>query len=71
LAGQEDHQRIYGSDFIDHLTSAGFDVTVIDESSFDERFVAVDCLRPPVYSSHPLATNRRKVFFARKTRRSK
>ena len=71
LAGQEDHQRIYGEDFAGLLQQVGFHVTSVDESSFPASFVKRHCLRPPVLSTHPLATNRRKVFFARKTRRSK
>ena len=71
LAGQEDHQRIYGEDFAGLLQQTGFHVTSVDESSFPASFVKRHCLRPPVLSTHPLATNRRKVFFARKTRRSK
>jgi len=70
LAGQEDHQRIYGEDFAGLLQQVGFHVTSVDESSFPASFVKRHCLRPPVLSTHPLATNRRKVFFARKTRRS-
>jgi SAM-dependent methyltransferase len=71
LAGQEDHQRIYGEDFAGLLQQTGFHVTSVDESSFPVSFVRRHCLRPPVLSTHPLATNRRKVFFARKTRPSK
>jgi SAM-dependent methyltransferase len=71
LAGQEDHQRIYGEDFARLLQQIGFHVTSVDESSFPASFVKRHCLRPPVLSTHPLATNHRKVFFARKTRRSK
>ncbi len=66
LAGQEDHQCIYGEDFAGLLQQVGFHVTPVDESSFRTSFVKRHCLRPPVYSSHPLATNHRKVYFARK-----
>ena len=71
LAGQEDHQRIYGEDFAGLLRQTGFHVTSVDESSFPASFVKRHCLRPPVLSTHPLATNRRKVFFVRKARQSK
>jgi SAM-dependent methyltransferase len=71
LAGQEDHQRIYGEDFAGLLQQVGFHVTPVDESSFPATFVKRYCLRPPVLSVHPLATNRRKVFFAMKTRTTK
>ena len=66
LAGQEDHQRIYGEDLVDILSNVAFDNSVIAESHFEECFVRRHCLRPPVYTSHPLATNHRKVYFARK-----
>ncbi len=66
LAGQEDHQRIYGEDFAGLLRQTGFHVKPVDEFSFPASFVKRHCLRPPVLSTHPLATNRRKVFFARK-----
>jgi len=71
LGGQEDHQGIYGEDFAGLLQQIGFHVTSVDKSSFRTSFVKRHCLRPPVLSTYPLATNRRKVFFARRTRRSK
>jgi SAM-dependent methyltransferase len=64
--GQWDHLRIYGDDFVGMLESAGFHVTVVDETRFPEQAVRRHVLFPPVLSPHPLATNYRKVFFARK-----
>jgi SAM-dependent methyltransferase len=64
--GQSDHLRIYGDDFPDLLQAAGFEVTAIDERSFSADFSSRHVLAPPERSSHPLATNFRKVFFATK-----
>jgi SAM-dependent methyltransferase len=64
--GQDDHLRIYGDDFAGFLEAHGFSVTVADEGSFDAELVRRHVLFPPVLSKHPLATNYRKVFFARK-----
>jgi SAM-dependent methyltransferase len=64
--GQWDHLRIYGDDFAGMLESAGFKVTAVDETWFPEHAVRRHILLPPVPSTHPLATNYRKVFFARK-----
>ncbi len=64
--GQYDHLRIYGSDFKEMLESAGFSVSIVDEKSFSEDIVKKNVLFPPVLSDHPLATNHRKVYFARK-----
>jgi SAM-dependent methyltransferase len=66
LAGQEDHQRIYGEDFTGLLQQTGFHVTPVDESYFPAGLVKRDGLRPPILSVHPLATNHRKIYFARK-----
>jgi hypothetical protein len=64
--GQSDHLRIYGDDFPNLLESAGFCVTSIDEHSFPADLAQRHVLYPPQRSPHPLATNFRKVFFARK-----
>lgn len=64
--GQSDHLRIYGEDFVAMLESAGFQVTAINEAHFPEQTVKRQALFPPVLSPHPLATNYRRVFFARK-----
>jgi len=63
--GQSDHLRIYGDDFPDLLQAAGFEVTAIDEHSFAPELASRHVLAPPERSPHPLATNFRKVFFAR------
>jgi SAM-dependent methyltransferase len=64
--GQEDHLRIYGSDFVELLNAHGFSVRKIDETDFEPSAVKKHVLFPPVLSSHPLATNYRKVFFGQK-----
>lgn len=66
LAGQVDHQRIYGEDFADLLRQSGFAVKSIDRSYFPANAVVKNCLQPPVLSTHPLATNYRKIFFGKK-----
>ena len=64
--GQEDHLRIYGDDFGMFLETHGFNVTVVDERSFDSQLVKKHVLFPPILSDHPLATNYRKIYFAQK-----
>jgi SAM-dependent methyltransferase len=64
--GQFDHVRIYGDSFPGILESAGFAVSVVTDADFSAATVARHVLRPPVLSTHPLATNYRKVFIARK-----
>jgi SAM-dependent methyltransferase len=64
--GQWDHLRVFGNDFARRLASAGFEVTVVDESRFDPEQVRRNVLFPPFLSRHPLATNYRRVFFSRK-----
>ena len=68
IFGQHDHLRIYGDNFPELLSEAGFDVIVINEKSFLEDVVQRHVLFPPVLSARPLATNHRKVFFGRKRR---
>jgi hypothetical protein len=48
------------------VQSAGFDVVSIDEHCFATDLASRHVLSPPSPSPHPLATNFRKVFFARK-----
>jgi SAM-dependent methyltransferase len=64
--GQFDHVRIYGDDFIDMMQNQGLESTAIDESFFDKKLAKYNVLFPPVLSTHPLATNYRKIFFGRK-----
>ena len=64
--GQQDHLRIYGDNFPALLSSARFEVTVVSEADFSGELVTRHILFPPVLSTRPLATNHRKVFFARK-----
>jgi SAM-dependent methyltransferase len=67
LYGQSDHLRIYGDDFIELLTCRGFEVFILDEKDFDPNIVKKYVLFPPVLSYNSLATNHRKIFFARKS----
>jgi hypothetical protein len=66
LFGQEDHLRIFGDDFPMFLEKHGFEVTVVDASSFSQDLVIRHVLFPPILSSHPLATNHRKIYFCKK-----
>lgn len=67
--GQEDHVRIYGDDFASRVEEAGFHVVTVDHNAFREEIVQRHVLFPPRPSSHPLATNHRKVFIAQKLER--
>lgn len=67
--GQSDHMRIYGDDFAARVGSAGFKVRKIDSTNFDVELVKRCVLAPPKLSSHPLATNYRKIFFCSKERK--
>jgi len=64
--GQEDHVRLYGNDFKDRLQNCYFDVRTVSHMDFSEKLVNELVLFPPVLSENPLATNYRKVYFARK-----
>jgi hypothetical protein len=64
--GQKDHVRMYGDDFQERLERAGFSVTTIDRASFPQKTVATHVIHPPVISNKPLATNRRRIYFAGK-----
>ncbi|GAB4302013.1 MAG: hypothetical protein Fur0025_42580 [Oscillatoriaceae cyanobacterium] len=67
IFGQTDHLRIYGDDFPQILEqAAGFKVTVVNESEFNDELVKKYVLFPPVLSKDPLATNYRKIFLAQK-----
>jgi len=66
LFGQSDHVRIFGDDMRQLLESVGFAVRVVDAGSFPPAVVKRHVLFPPVLSTHPLATNHRKVYFARR-----
>lgn len=64
--GQKDHVRMYGDDFAARLAQAGFEVTVLEASQFSEADRRTFVLEPPERSQHPLATNHRRLYLARK-----
>ena len=64
--GQKDHVRMYGDDFIDRLQATGFSIKTATQHDFDPNNVSRLGLTPPVPSSHRLATNFRRIYFARK-----
>lgn len=66
LFGQADHLRIFGDDVKELLESVGFRVRAISADDFPPDAVKRHVLFPPVLSSHPLATNHRRVYFAQK-----
>ena len=66
LFGQSDHVRIFGNDLRQLLESVGFRVRVIGADSFPPKLVSRHVLFPPVLSTHPLATNHRRVYFAQR-----
>lgn len=65
LFGQHDHVRMYGDDFTARISEAGFLPTVIQSGTFPETLQRRHVLFPPVVSPHPLATNRRRIYFCR------
>ncbi|MEI8342376.1 MAG: SAM-dependent methyltransferase, partial [Verrucomicrobiota bacterium] len=65
--GQKDHVRMYGDDFIERLRASGFCVEVVTAENIQGGAVDRLCLEPPVISPSPLATNHRRIYFARKT----
>jgi len=66
--GQRDHLRIYGCDFGDMLTRAGFKVEIVDENSFPQKMAEKNVLFPPVMSNRELVTNFRKIYFGLKSK---
>ena len=66
--GQKDHVRMYGDDFIERLRGVGFEVDVITDADFKPDAVSSLVLRPPVRSPRSLATNERRIYFAKKSK---
>lgn len=64
LAGQEDHQRMYGADFPHYLQNAGFVVKQVTHRDFPKSDIDKYVLFPPVLSEKELATNHRTIYFA-------
>ncbi len=65
--GLANHHRIYGTDFASRLAAAGFDATVVDHGDLASADVERHILFPRAPSPHPLATNHRRIYFARKS----
>lgn len=66
--GQHDHVRMFGDDFFAEIERQGFTVDAVDHSQLP--LAAVERHRlAPQRSAHPLATNRRRVFFCRRRAR--
>jgi SAM-dependent methyltransferase len=63
--GQHDHVRIYGEDIGERIRQFGFMAATIDAKSFPAEIRAKHNLAPEGVL-HPLATNNRRVIFARK-----
>ena len=64
--GQKDHVRMYGDDFPDRLRAAGFSLSIVDVRSFSPLIQSAHVLHPPVANASRLATNQRRIYFARK-----
>ncbi len=62
--GHHDHLRIYGRDFTKMLEASGFNVYEVSSDSFPEILQQKYVLKPPLISTHPLATNNQLIFFA-------
>lgn len=65
--GQKDHVRMYGDDFSERLREAGFLVEILTVKDFPDSCVRRHVLHPPVPNGNPLATNHRRIYFARKS----
>lgn len=64
--GEPTHLRIFGTDIISKLNSAGFLVNVVNAKSFEKKVSSRHVLEPAILSQHPLATNHRNLFFCYK-----
>jgi SAM-dependent methyltransferase len=65
MFGQEDHVRIYGDDFPEFLTAAGFKVETVSRHNFPEDVILTNVLITPTSDSdiRPPCSERR-LFFA-------
>lgn len=64
--GQKDHVRMYGDDFATRLAEAGFAVEILTVNDFPGTSALRHVLHPPEPNPNPLATNHRRIYFARK-----
>ncbi|MEI6070418.1 MAG: methyltransferase domain-containing protein [Verrucomicrobiae bacterium] len=63
--GQKDHVRMYGDDFPNRLEQAGFVVATVGQFSFSRASLENHVLHPPVTNKNRLATNQRRIYFAK------
>jgi SAM-dependent methyltransferase len=68
LFGQADQVRMYGLDFPARLADVGFHVQIRSAADLPRDLVTRHVLVPPVPSAHPLPSNDRRLFFARRDR---
>ena len=66
--GHWNHLRIFGNDFANIVEQKGFKVITVNKDAFTNETVKKHTLFPTQLSSHPLATNYRKVFFCKKSK---
>jgi len=64
--GQKDHVRMYGDDFPSRLEQAGFVISTLVHTSFFRAALESHVLYPPVANANKLATNQRRLYFAKK-----
>jgi len=64
--GQRDHVRIFGDDFLDRLGQTGFKPAIVSIESFPAEIAKRYVLHPPISNENPLATNQRRIYFAKK-----
>ena len=64
--GQRDHVRMFGDDFLDRLAKTGFKPAIVSIESFAAEIAKRHVLHPPISNKNPLATNQRRIYFAKK-----
>lgn len=64
--GQRDHVRMFGDDFLDRLAKTGFKPAIVSIESFPAEITKRHVLHPPISNKNPLATNQRRIYFAKK-----
>jgi SAM-dependent methyltransferase len=64
--GQRDHVRMFGDDFLDRLAKTGFKPAIVSIELFPAEIAKRHVLHPPISNKNPLATNQRRIYFAKK-----